>query len=242
MSPRALAAILLPLLLTLLPPARADDHAAARAAVARIAPGLPVAAIRDAPVAGLVEVQAGARVYYVSRDGRYVLEGTLTDVAHNRDLTEASRSERRRRILSELSADAKIAFAPEPPHAPAHRVTVFTAVDCGFCRRFHDDIDAYLAQGIAVDYVMIALGGRDSPAERASRAVYCAADRQAAFTAATKNQPVASPACTSSYPVAVATAAMLGISRTPTIVAANGAIVGGFLSPGQLRERLDAQP
>jgi thiol:disulfide interchange protein DsbC len=242
MNPRILAATALASLLTLLAPARADDHATVREAVSRIAPGVPIAAMRDAPLAGLVEVQVGARVLYVSADGRHVLEGTLTDATSGRDLTEASRSERRRQILSDLPADAKIAFAPAPPHAPAHRVTVFTAVDCGFCRRFHDGIDEYLAQGIAVDYVMIALGGRDSPAERASRAVYCAADRQAAFTAATKGQSAASPSCTSSYPLAVATAAMLGISRTPTIVAANGEIVGGFLSPAQLRERLDAQP
>ena len=221
-------------------PAHANEHDAVRSAVSRFAPGLPIAAVRDAPVAGLVEVQVGARVLYVSRDGRHVFEGTLTDIVQNRDLTEASRNDRRRQILAALPDGAKITFAPIAPAVPQHRVTVFTAVDCGFCRRFHDDIDAYLVQGVAVDYVMIPLGGRDSPADRTSRAVYCAPDRQAAFTHATAGRPVEAPSCTSSYPLAVTTAAMLGISRTPTIVAANGEVVGGFLSPQQLRERLDA--
>lgn len=217
------------------PAVGADADASIRTAVARFAPGLPIASIRATPLDGIHEVQVGTRVLYVSSDGAHVLEGTLTDVANGRDLTEASRGERRRQVLAELPESAKIGFAPD---APRHRVTVFTAIDCGFCRKFHDDIDGYLAEGIAVDYVMIPLAGPGSPADTASRSVYCADDRQAAFTAATAGRPMEAPSCASSYPLAVTTAAMLGISRTPTIVSSSGEIVGGFLTPVQLRERL----
>ena len=142
--------------------------------------------------------------------------------------------------LASLPQDARIGYAPQSPSK--HRVTVFTAVDCGYCRRFHADIDGYLARGIAVDYVMIPLAGPGSEAERVSKAVYCASDRQAAFTEATMGQPVTADECESRYSDGVSLAQRLGITSTPTIVGPDGKVLGGYLAPAQLEARLLAAP
>lgn len=214
----------------------ADDWRIVREAVGRIAPGVPITTIQETPVAGIVEVHAGERVLYVSSDGLHAFDGALIDTKNGRDLTENSRALRRAQALAELPEKAKIRFGTADA---AHRVTVFTAIDCGYCRKFHTQIGDYLAEGISVDYVLIPLGGTGSAADQVSRQVYCADDSQTAFTTATNGGTVDAPlSCPSGYSLAVATAAMLGISRTPTIVAPSGEILGGYLTPAQLRERL----
>jgi thiol:disulfide interchange protein DsbC len=214
------------------------DEAPIRAALARLAPQLVIDRIAVAPMPGMVEVSAGGQVYYVSLDGQHLLHGSLLRTADGVDLSEIRRSELRAVAIDALPAEARIRYAPQSP--AKHRVTVFTAVDCGYCRRFHADIENYLAQGIAVDYVMIPLAGPGSPAETISRQVYCAADRQAAFTAATVGQPFEAPACDSSYPQGLALAQRLGFGTTPTIVAEDGQVLGGYLDPTQLLQKLNA--
>lgn len=226
----------LPLLFAAASVHAAPDEDAIRAALARLAPGTAVESIRPAGLPGLAEVVVGGQVVYLSDDGRLLLNGSLLRTADGVDLSEIRRSELRAAALDALPASARIGYAPQSP--AKHRVTVFTAVDCGYCRRFHADIDGYLARGIAVDYVMIPLAGPGSEAERVSQAVYCAADRQAAFTAATLGQPVDAPTCASSYAAGLATAQRLGIGTTPTIVGPDGRVLGGYLDPAQLEARL----
>lgn len=213
----------------------AVDEAAIRATLKKLVPDATPGEIRPSAMAGLAEVIVGGQVLYVSEDGRYVVSGTLYDGSTAHDLTEQRRAQLRAAALSGLAPGAKIAFAPE---SPAHRVTVFTAVDCGYCRRFHQDIAQYNAKGIAIDYVMIPLRGPGSPGDAASRSVYCADDRAAAFTAATRGETVDAKQCASDYDAGVATAASLGITTTPTLLAADGTRLGGYLTPDQLLQRL----
>lgn len=216
----------------------APDEAAIRAALARLAPTANVDSVRASSLPGLAEVVVDGQVVYVSDDGRLLFNGSLLRTADGVDLSEIRRSELRATALDALPAAARIAYAPQSP--AKHRVTVFTAVDCGYCRRFHADIEGYLARGIAIDYVMIPLAGPGSEAEKVSQAVYCAADRQSAFTAATVGQPVEAAPCESRYADGLAVAQRLGVTTTPTIVGPDGKVLGGYLDPAQLEARLVA--
>ena len=217
------------------------DEAAIRETLARLAPQATIERLRDSAMPGLVEAVVDGQIVYVSSDGRHLLQGALVDGSNGRDLTEAARISLRAAALEALPAAARIRFVPERPQ---RQVVVFTAVDCGYCRRFHQAIDALLADGTAVDYVLTPLGGAGSAADRSSREVYCAADRQAAFTAATFGQPLpaspasADPACGAGYEQGLAAARALGIGQTPTILAPDGRLLGGYLTPDELRQRL----
>lgn len=212
------------------------DEAPIRAGLARIAPQMPIERISPSAVPGLAEVSTGSQIYYISLDGSVLIHGSMLRTRDGVDLSEIRRSELRAAAIDALPADARVRYAPSS--AAKHRVTVFTAVDCGYCRRFHAGIEGYLAEGIAVDYVMIPLAGPGSEADRTSSRVYCADDRQAAFTAATEGLPFEAPDCRSAYPEGVALAQRLAVGTTPTIVTADGRIVGGFLEPAQLKQRL----
>lgn len=87
---------------------------------------------------------------YASEDGRYLLRGNVRDTTDRVDLSEASMAQRRLQVLADLGEAQRVSFAPA---APKYRLTVFTDVDCPFCRRLHAQIDQYNALGIAIDYV-----------------------------------------------------------------------------------------
>jgi thiol:disulfide interchange protein DsbC len=117
---------------------------------------------------------------------------------------------------------------------------VFTDVDCPFCRRFHQQIDAYNAKGIAVDYLFYPLSihpGADKKAE----AVWCSQDRQSAFTAAMSGADPGKATCPNPVPELTRFAQALGISGTPTILAEDGSIVSTQVaaSPDAFAAELD---
>lgn len=214
------------------------DEAPIRAGLKRMAPKLVIDRIAPSPVQGVVEVTTGSRIYYVSLDGSILIHGSMLRTHDSVDLSEIRRGELRATAIDALPGEARVRYSPAAP--AEDRVVVFTAVDCGYCRRFHQNIDGYLGQGIAVDYVMIPLAGPGSDADRVSRSVYCAADRQAAFTAATFGHSFDTGSCESNteYAAGVDLARMLEIRTTPTVVAADGRILGGYLDPAQLKQRL----
>lgn len=211
-----------------------------RQATVQFAPNVKVEAVQESQVPGFYEAIVGGEFVYVSKDGRYMLNGRAFDVAGKRDMTEISRAKVRRSALAKIGPDKRIVFAPQAPMTSKHTVTVFTDVDCPFCRRFHEQIAQYNAKGITVDYLFFPLSihpGADKKAE----AVWCSKDRPAAFTRAMAGQDPGKATCPN--PVAELTdlAQALGIGGTPTMLAADGTMIPGqvAMSPDRLAAELD---
>ncbi|NCT66790.1 MAG: DsbC family protein [Rhodanobacteraceae bacterium] len=211
-----------------------------RTAMGALAPGIKVDAVQESPIPGFYEAIAGGQFVYVSKDGRYVLNGSAFDVVAKSDLTEASRAKARKLTLDKIGPDKRIVFAPKAPVATKYTVTVFTDVDCPFCRRFHEQIAQYTAKGIAVEYLFFPLSihpGADKKAE----AVWCAKDRSAAFTAAMSGQDPGHATCPNPVAELTQLAQTLGINGTPTMLAADGKQIPGqiAMSPDQLAAELE---
>lgn len=108
--------------------------------------------ITATPIPGLYEVVIGHQLAYVSENGRYLLQGTLFDVAQRRDLTEPRVEAIKSKVITSLNEETMVIFAPEKSK---YNVTVFTDIDCGYCRKLHSEIDQYMAQGIRIRYLFI---------------------------------------------------------------------------------------
>ncbi|MCB1574252.1 MAG: DsbC family protein, partial [Xanthomonadales bacterium] len=134
--------------------AMAAEGDAARAAIQKIAPMQQVSAFRKSALPGYYEGVIAGQVAYASEDGRYLVRGTVEDLDKGINLSEASMAAKRRELLATLGPEERLSFAPAKPK---YRITVFTDVDCPFCRRLHSRIDDYKALGIAFDYVFFPL-------------------------------------------------------------------------------------
>jgi thiol:disulfide interchange protein DsbC len=86
-----------------------------------------------------------------------------------------------------------VIFAPEGP--VKHTVTVFTDIDCGYCRKLHTQIDAYNKEGIKIRYLWFPREGIGSESYNKAVAVWCAADRRAAMTKAKRGENVERKTC-----------------------------------------------
>ncbi|MCG8370205.1 MAG: DsbC family protein [Proteobacteria bacterium] len=194
--------------------------------------------VNTSPIDGWYTVQKGSIVAYISADGRYLLQGDLIDLDLQVNLSEESRTHARRELIASLEDGQSILFSPAETR---HTVTVFTDIDCSYCRKLHSQIDQYLERGIAVRYLLYPRNGPASRAWSASEDVWCSRDRNNALTMAKLDRDFQTSKCDAS---AVSRHYVLGqdvgLSGTPAIVLEDGTLIGGYVSPAQLKARLDA--
>lgn len=193
--------------------------------------------VNASPIDGWYTVQKGSIVAYISADGRYLLQGDLIDLDQQVNLTEQSRSNARRDLVATLKDDDSILFSPVDPK---YSVTIFTDVDCTYCRKLHAQINEYLDFGIAVRYVLYPRNGPASRAWSKSEEVWCAKDRNEALTAAKLDRKFETSQCDAAMiGKHYALGQGVGLSGTPAIVLEDGTLIGGYLPPAALAGRLE---
>jgi thiol:disulfide interchange protein DsbC len=226
-------------------PAQAQDKAAkagtAKAAVpadvrARVVAKLPGAKPDDvalSPISGLYEVTMGGLIVYVSSDGRHLLSGNVYDLDTQVNLTAARRSAARAKALAAVKDDQMIVFGPAGSRMT---VTVFTDIDCGYCRRFHNQIAEMNKAGVRVRYMMFPRTGPGTESWRKAESVWCAKDRRDALTRAKKGDEMKTRSCADAESIKTqwAFGEDLGVEGTPAIFTQTGDYIGGFLTPDQL--------
>jgi len=211
-------------------------EARAREALRKLNPQIKVDQIGAAPIAGFREAIVSGQVVYVSDDGKYLLQGTLYDIENKKNLGEASLAKVRTELLKTIPASDRIVFAPPNPK---HTVTVFTDIECGYCRKLHNEIAEYNRQGIAVEYLAFPRAGLGSADFKHMVSVWCAADKKKALTDAKNDKPVPAKDCKNPVTMQYDLGQRMGLTGTPMILAKDGTQLGGYLPPAQLRAALD---
>ena len=214
--------------------------ARAIAAVHQLNPRVSIDKIGPAPIPGFREAIVQGQVVYVSDDGKYMFlpgsQGALYDVSAKKDLSEQSLASMRKDLLKKIPVSERIVFAPADPK---YTVSIFTDVECGYCRKFHSEIAEYNKQGIAVQYMAFPRMGLGSPDHEKMISVWCSADRRKALTDAKNERSVPSKDCKNTVSMQYDIGQRAGLTGTPMIIAEDGTTVGGYLPPQQLRAALD---
>jgi thiol:disulfide interchange protein DsbC len=211
------------------------NEPAIRAALSKVAPGVKISAINPSPIAGFKEVVVDGRVMYVSTDGKFLLQGSLINLSTRTNLTEASEAVLRRDVLAKVPDSRKIIFAPPNPK---YRVTVFTDIDCGFCRKMHTQISEYNKLGIAIDYLFFPRAGIGSESFQKAVNVWCAPDRNVAMTMAKNDRSLPKKNCTNYVTMDYKLGMQVGVEGTPAVFTASGKSIGGYLSPQDMLKAL----
>jgi thiol:disulfide interchange protein DsbC len=216
-------------------PAHASDDTI-RAAIETLVPNAKIDSIAEAVVPGLYEVILEGQIVYVSQDGKYLVQGSLFDIANKVDVTEQTRAGIRTAALKNIPKDQRIIFSPENPK---HTLTVYTDIDCGYCRRMHQQVAELNKLGIALEYVFFPRSGPGTESWTKAVSVYCADDRRAALTDAKAGQPVPPKECANPVEQHFALGSKVGVNGTPAVFTEDGTQVGGYSPPDQLILRLD---
>ncbi len=206
------------------------------AAVTQMAPGAKVQQIAPMPIAGLFQVISQGQVLYMTGDGRYVIQGDAFDIKTRTPLNSLTMNRLRRDAIAKLSPAGMIRFAPSNPK---YTVTVFTDIDCPYCRAFHANIAELNKLGIAVDYLFWPRSGLGTPSAQKAVDVWCASDRKDALTRAFEGQGPHNGTCQSPVAHDFNLGMDLGVDGTPTVIADNGVVLGGYVDPQELLRRLE---
>ncbi|MDA7563829.1 thioredoxin fold domain-containing protein [Gammaproteobacteria bacterium] len=203
--------------------------------------GMSVKGIKQSQVDGLFVVDIGdLQPIYASKDGNFFLYGEMYAIK-NGELLNTTKQEislNRRAILdSELLEKDFITFAANDEK---HVITVFTDVDCGYCRKFHGEIEDYNAQGITVNYVAFPRSGLESDSYNKIVSAWCSSDPKGTLTALKEGRDPALKLC-QDHPVEdhYLLGQRIGITGTPAIISSSGDLLPGYLPPMELLKKLN---
>ncbi|MEX0734951.1 MAG: DsbC family protein [Steroidobacteraceae bacterium] len=195
--------------------------------------------VQQSPIDGLYEVRSGAEIGYVSKDGRFYVDGDVFDMTSKNNLTEVRRQQGRLELLAGIADADTIVFGPKD--AVRHTLTVFTDVDCTYCRRMHQEIAEFNRLGFRVRYLMFPRSGPDTESWRKAEAVWCSADRQEALTRAKRGEALKAGRCETPIAAQFELARKLGIRGTPGIITDKGEYLAGYMPAASMAEYLSAQ-
>lgn len=220
--------------------AHADvDKEALKTKLKETMPSLTVEDIKPSEIKGLYEVMAGANIFYVSEDGRYLIQGRMFDLVDKKDLTEEKLAVAKAALINAVPLEEMIIFK-----APIEKyvINIFTDIDCGYCRKLHSEIDQYLAEGITVRYLFFPRAGKDSESYEKAVSVWCSEDKNAALTAAkTSTTPPPEKNCKNPVEKQMALGNELGVRGTPMMISPKGYVYPGYMPAKKLAEALSQE-
>lgn len=208
-----------------------------RISLKKIIPNMQPELISKTPIAGIYEVKYGTEIYYASADGQFLIRGEVLDIVRKRNLTEESRSVARRQLMEALDRNSMIVFSPKKVK---HHMTVFTDIDCGYCRKLHQEMDELNGYGIEVRYLLFPRAGIDSQSATKAQSVWCSDDRKRALTDAKLGKTLVEKSCANPIVRNIELADKVGVTGTPTLILDNGELVSGYMAAAKLKELLEA--
>ncbi len=210
------------------------DINAIKAGLAHMFPGTQFDSLklRTSEVPGLYEGELDSTVFYVTSDGKYVFIGDVVDIKNRNNLTENRRQTLAANIINGLPEKNMIVMGPKDAK---RTITVFTDVDCVYCRRLHtQDVPELTKQGVKVRYLLYPRSGPGTETYNKAIAVWCASDRVKAVGEAKVGKAVAMKSCTNPIAENHAVAERLGVNGTPAIFLEDGRRLPGYVPADQM--------
>jgi thiol:disulfide interchange protein DsbC len=218
-----------------LPSGQAADPRAAL--LKRLPPGSKLEDLRPSPIPGVYELAQGAEISYLTADGKYFLDGNLYDMDSRENLTEVVRARARLAMINAVPESQMVIFSPKNP---LYTITVFTDVDCAYCRKLHSEIAELNRLGVRVRYMFFPRTGPNTSSWKKAEVVWCSPDRNEALTRAKSGAQLDMSKTCDATPVArdYALGQSIGVRGTPAIVTERGDYIAGYMPPRELVQQI----
>ena len=197
--------------------------------------------IKDTPVNGVKEVVVdggqGKLIIYVSEDGEHLFNGQLMNLKSRKNLTEMTENSMRLDVLAEFKkTHSTIDFLPEQM---TDHITVFTDIDCGYCRKLHQEIEQYNELGIGVSYLFFPRSGLNTASHQKAVNVWCSTDQRQALTDAKNGIEQKPLMCPNPLESQFNLGINAGIHKigTPAVILNDGSLTG-YLPADKMQQRI----
>jgi len=201
-----------------------------------------IEAIHDTPLKGIKEVivKGGPtkQVIYMSEDGEFMFDGQMTNLKSRVNLTQETENKMRHEMLADFTRQHKsIDFLPEKM---TEHITVFTDIDCGYCRKLHQEVAQYNELGIGVSYLFFPRSGLNTPSHQKAVNVWCASDQKQAMTSAKRGETSEPLMCPNPIELQYNLGLGVGVYKvgTPAVVFEDGTMIPGYLPAAAMKQRI----
>lgn len=200
---------------------------------------LQIVGLNPTALANIYEVELNTgEILYSDVSGDYLFAGDMYATTPTGLLNLSSETRQKRALdkIASIPEEEMIIFSPAEVKA---RITVFTDVDCTYCRALHNDMDSLLDLGIEVRYLAYPRGGQAAGSFNKMIAVWCSADRKESLTLAKNDEPLPQITCDTPVLEHYQLGNELGISGTPALVFEDGRIIPGYVDSERLAVMLN---
>ncbi len=206
----------------------------------KLAPTAKIATSSSTPIKGIQQINLDSGnvndVYYMTDDGKYFINGSIIDVETHKNLTEDGKTAKRKEIVSQFGKDQRIDFFPEKMK---HHVTVYTDIDCGYCRKLHKEMKEFNDLGIGISYLFWPRAGLKSSSYNKAVTAWCSVDRNEAMTQSQNGITLPPKQCDNPVAEHFNSGLKLGVRGTPNIVTDEGILYPTYMSASDLLKRLE---
>ena len=200
-------------------------------------PATQFGATASTPVSGVYEVALGNQLVYVDASGQYFFFGHLYDMKAQRDITAE-----RKDLLTRIDfTRLPLADALKEVRGNGSRIfAIFSDPDCPYCRKLEADIKGLT--DVTLYTFLMPVASLHPEARAKAIAVWCSSDPLMAWhELMARDQVSRSIDCSHPIDRNVALGERLGISGTPTLVAADGRVLAGAAGLPQIEGWLSRQ-
>ena len=161
----------------------------------------------------------GLPAFFTDATGQYVVQGDIIKVGGTKPehISANLQAQDAKASLATIDKKDMIIFPAKGQTKAA--IYVFTDADCGYCRKFHSEIDEVNALGIEVRYLPWPRSEQTMPI---MEKIWCSSDRKKALTDAKLGMPINAPTCSN-----------------PVRKIYEGHQLGGYLPPAELAQALN---
>ncbi|NKB32175.1 MAG: thioredoxin fold domain-containing protein [Pseudomonadales bacterium] len=196
---------------------------------------LEILAIKETPLGNMFEVELNTgELLYSDISGDYLFAGDMyqTTGAGLMNLSSSTRQIRTLERIATIPEDQMIIFDPE--NEIQATLTVFTDVDCTYCRALHRDMEDLLAKGIRIRYLAYPRGGEGAGSFDKMISVWCSEDRHKSLTQAKNGQNLPIRDCETPVMSHYDVGNQIGISGTPALIFPDGRVIPGYMDVDRL--------
>ena len=206
-----------------------------RAELVKMIPSAIDAEIVESPVNGVYRLEVQGNYAYAYVQGDFVLIGDLYNTKDSVNLGELASAKRMAMLIEEVPSSKMIVYGSDQPK---RTITVFTDIDCGYCRKLHADVPKLTEAGVQVRYLAFPRAGIGSNSHKKYVSVWCNDNQQTALTDAKAGKDVAAASCDNPIADNYNLGRKVGVRGTPTIVFDDGTVTPGYLPYTALIARL----
>ena len=169
---------------------------------------------------------------YMLPDGEHVILGDIFNISEGeaQSTTEKDKDIFRKNKLNTSNLETIDFLAKKEKYS----LTVFTDVDCGYCRKFHNEIDQYNNLGISIKYLAFPRAGIDSESYTKMVSAWCSDQADLSITLLKDNKSIPSNSCENSVAEQFELGRTLGITGTPALITQSGKLLPGYVPAQEL--------